>query len=93
MPFNVNNVDITVCANTVFGITSAVLSGLVSPNVLEDPEIAVGNVNKEFFSITIIKNGIANHRHSLCTNDFIVRMVTDSVDTGSDDASTFQILS
>ncbi|KAK3776404.1 hypothetical protein RRG08_023757 [Elysia crispata] len=41
MPFNVNNVDITVCANTVFGITSAVLSGLVSPNVLEDPEIAV----------------------------------------------------
>ncbi|RUS77973.1 hypothetical protein EGW08_014282 [Elysia chlorotica] len=40
MPFNVNNVDITVCANTVFGITSAVLSGLVSPKVLEDPEIA-----------------------------------------------------
>ena len=51
MPFNVNNVDITVCANTVFGITSAVLSGLVSPKVLDDPEIAVGI--GVFISITV----------------------------------------
>ncbi|GFS15835.1 hypothetical protein ElyMa_006780600 [Elysia marginata] len=40
MPFNVNNVDITVCANTVFGITSGVLSGLLPHSVLEDPKIA-----------------------------------------------------
>ncbi|GFN84641.1 hypothetical protein PoB_001114700 [Plakobranchus ocellatus] len=40
MPFQANNVDITVCANTVFGITSAVLSGMIPSNVLEDPEIA-----------------------------------------------------
>ncbi|XP_035824372.1 uncharacterized protein LOC101854700 [Aplysia californica] len=39
MPFQINNVDATVAANTVFGITSAVLNGLVSPKVLDDPVI------------------------------------------------------
>ena len=29
MPFNVNNVDLTVCANVIYGITSAVISHLI----------------------------------------------------------------
>ena len=41
MPFNVNNVDVTVSANAVSGLTSALLSGLVDKNILDDPEIAV----------------------------------------------------
>ncbi|VDI64192.1 Hypothetical predicted protein, partial [Mytilus galloprovincialis] len=36
-PGNVNNVDITVCANALFGITNAILSGLVTSEVLYDP--------------------------------------------------------
>ncbi|BFZ24725.1 hypothetical protein BsWGS_27764 [Bradybaena similaris] len=40
MPHNVNNVDVVVCANTVYGITASVLSGLVSPAVLQDADIA-----------------------------------------------------
>jgi hypothetical protein len=40
MPFCVNNVDVTVSANVIYGITRAVLGGLVSPLVLEDAEIA-----------------------------------------------------
>lgn len=43
MPFWVNNIDVTVAANTIFGITSAVLSGLVSTKILEDPLTAVGD--------------------------------------------------
>lgn len=31
MPFFVNNVDVTVAANTVNGLTSALLSGLFKP--------------------------------------------------------------
>ncbi|KAH9489151.1 hypothetical protein Btru_052326 [Bulinus truncatus] len=37
MPFQINNVDVTVAANTIYGITSSILSGLVSPDVLNDP--------------------------------------------------------
>ncbi|XP_055954817.1 uncharacterized protein LOC126827310 [Patella vulgata] len=36
MPFNVNNVDCTVAANTIFGITSAVLNGLLQVNIFSD---------------------------------------------------------
>jgi len=39
MPFEINNVDATVAANTIFGMTSAITSGLVSPTVLDDPDI------------------------------------------------------
>ena len=38
MPFNVNNVDVTVCANTVYGMTSAVLHGM-SRDLLDDPQV------------------------------------------------------
>ncbi|XP_076465682.1 uncharacterized protein LOC143297295 [Babylonia areolata] len=43
MPLQVNNVDITVAANAIYGITASVLSGLLPPSVLDphkDPEIA-----------------------------------------------------
>ncbi|CAI9741459.1 Hypothetical predicted protein [Octopus vulgaris] len=39
MPFNVNNVDCAVAANTIFGITSGVLSGLIPATILDDPDI------------------------------------------------------
>ncbi|KAK3104440.1 hypothetical protein FSP39_002073 [Pinctada imbricata] len=38
-PGNINNVDITVSANALFGITNAILTGLVTSEVLEDPEV------------------------------------------------------
>ncbi|CAG5118557.1 unnamed protein product, partial [Candidula unifasciata] len=39
MPFGINNIDVTVSANTVYSITSGVLTGLLSPETLEDPVI------------------------------------------------------
>ncbi|KAK7505581.1 hypothetical protein BaRGS_00003326 [Batillaria attramentaria] len=39
MPFQVNNVDVTVAANAVYGITASVLSGLLPPSVLQDPQL------------------------------------------------------
>ncbi|KAK3105355.1 hypothetical protein FSP39_023292 [Pinctada imbricata] len=44
-PSNVNNVDITVSANALFGITNSVLTGLVTTEVLDDPEIEQIYVN------------------------------------------------
>lgn len=41
MPFNTNNVDVTVAANAVFGITSSVLNGIVPSTVFDDSEIRV----------------------------------------------------
>ena len=41
MPFNINNIDVTVAANGVFGTTSAILNGLVDAKILDDPEIRV----------------------------------------------------
>ncbi|XP_048751558.2 uncharacterized protein LOC125663303 [Ostrea edulis] len=38
-PGDVNNVDVTVSANALYGITNSILSGLVTTEVLEDPEI------------------------------------------------------
>lgn len=40
-PGDVNNVDVTVSANALYGITNSILSGLVTTEVLEDPEIQV----------------------------------------------------
>lgn len=42
MPFNVNNVDVTVAANGIYGLTNGVLSGLLPSSVLEDLDIQVG---------------------------------------------------
>ena len=41
MPFNINNIDVTVAANSVFGTTSAILNGLVEADILDDPGIKV----------------------------------------------------
>ena len=41
MPLNVNNVDVTVAANGVFGTTSGILNGLLDASILDDPEIRV----------------------------------------------------
>ena len=41
MPFDVNNIDVTVAANGIFGTTSAILSGLVDAKILNDAEIRV----------------------------------------------------
>ena len=40
-PSHVNNVDATVSANALFGITNGILSGLLITEVLDDPEIQV----------------------------------------------------
>lgn len=40
-PSDVNNVDVTVSANALYGITNGILSGLATTEVLEDPEIQV----------------------------------------------------
>ena len=45
MPLQVNNVDVTVAANAVYGLTASVLTGLLPASVLDpakDPTIAVG---------------------------------------------------
>ena len=44
MPFQVNNIDCTVSANAVYGLTGAVLTGLLPESILDpaqEPEIAV----------------------------------------------------
>lgn len=41
MPFQINNVDVTVAANTIYGLTAAVLSNVLSITVLDDPIIKV----------------------------------------------------
>ena len=41
MPLNTNNIDVTVAANGVYGTTSAILNGLVEPDILDDQEIRV----------------------------------------------------
>ena len=39
MPFNVNNVDLTVCTNVIYGLTSAVLSNLQDPDSWFDDDV------------------------------------------------------
>ncbi|XP_067659236.1 uncharacterized protein [Haliotis asinina] len=39
MPFNVNNIDVTVCANFIFGVTNGIINGLFEPSLLDDPDI------------------------------------------------------
>ena len=44
MPFQANNIDVTVAANAVYGLTASVLTGLLPASVLDpakDPLIAV----------------------------------------------------
>lgn len=39
MPFNMNNVDVTVCSNVVYGITAAILADLSGPQEWFDPDV------------------------------------------------------
>ena len=39
MPFDINNIDVSVAANGVFGTTSAILNGLVDADILDDSDI------------------------------------------------------
>ncbi|XP_046380058.2 uncharacterized protein LOC124151576 [Haliotis rufescens] len=39
MPYNINNIDVTVCANFIFGVTNGIINGLFQPSLLDDPEI------------------------------------------------------
>ncbi|KAH3782420.1 hypothetical protein DPMN_160335 [Dreissena polymorpha] len=41
MPYNTNNVDVTVAANSVFGITTAILNDVVPATTLDDSDIRV----------------------------------------------------
>ncbi|KAK3583466.1 hypothetical protein CHS0354_025598 [Potamilus streckersoni] len=47
MPFNINNVDITVCANVIFGITAGVLS-----NVIDKPDLYIDEDVKKIYMNT-----------------------------------------
>ncbi|XP_012938109.1 uncharacterized protein LOC101859330 [Aplysia californica] len=60
MPFQVNNVDATVAANTVYGITSSVLSGLVSKQVLDDPGVEQIYLNTTSLITYALKNNMIN---------------------------------
>ncbi|KAK6985584.1 hypothetical protein BgiMline_015171 [Biomphalaria glabrata] len=55
MPFQLNNVDVTVAANTIYGITSSILSGLVSPDVLADPVLEQIYINTSSLIAFVIK--------------------------------------
>ncbi|XP_067658557.1 uncharacterized protein [Haliotis asinina] len=39
MPFNVNNVDITVSANFMYAVTAGIISGVLEPSLLDDADI------------------------------------------------------
>lgn len=41
MPFNANNVDLTVCTNAIYGITAAVLSNMSDPTSWFDAELQI----------------------------------------------------
>ncbi|KAK7104725.1 hypothetical protein V1264_019392 [Littorina saxatilis] len=57
MPFTMNNVDVTVAANTVYGLTSAVLSGVLPADILDDPLIRQVYVNTS----SMIAHQISHH--------------------------------
>lgn len=47
MPFTINNVDVTVSANVIFGITASLLSGVVDKDIF-DTELQVRLPNEVF---------------------------------------------
>lgn len=64
MPFNINNVDVTVAANAVFGTTAGVLNGLVDVEVLDDPEIQHVYLNTTNLIASMIRTNFSS-RHDL----------------------------
>ncbi|XP_059145509.1 uncharacterized protein LOC131932596 [Physella acuta] len=60
MPFQLNNVDVTVSANTIYGMTSSILSGLVSPDVLRDPELEQIYLNTSSLITFEVRNNLTD---------------------------------
>lgn len=62
MPFNVNNVDVTVAANGIYGLTNGVLSGLLPSSVLEDLDIQQIYLNTSALIAHEIKTNLTNRK-------------------------------
>ncbi|KAH3781365.1 hypothetical protein DPMN_159192 [Dreissena polymorpha] len=64
MPFNTNNVDVTVAANSVFGITTAILNDVVPATTLDDPDIRQIYLNTSNLIANMIATNFSS-RHDL----------------------------
>ncbi|KAL4221094.1 hypothetical protein ACF0H5_019355 [Mactra antiquata] len=64
MPFNTNNIDVTVAANGVFGTTSGILNGIVDAKVLDDPDIQQIYLNTTSLIADMIETNFSS-RHDL----------------------------
>ncbi|XP_071109277.1 uncharacterized protein [Haliotis cracherodii] len=62
MPFNINNVDVTVSANTIYGITSAILTGLLHPQILDDQDVQKIYLNTTSMLIHEINTNMTDRR-------------------------------
>ncbi|XP_076462140.1 uncharacterized protein LOC143294648 [Babylonia areolata] len=58
MPFQMNNVDVTVSANAIYGLTASVLSGSLQASVLTDPAIQQVYVNTSAMVASQINHGL-----------------------------------
>ncbi|WAR15160.1 hypothetical protein MAR_005265 [Mya arenaria] len=64
MPFNTNNVDVTVAANAVFGITTSILNGVIDSTVLDDTDIKQIYWNTSNLIASMIQTNFSS-RHDL----------------------------
>ena len=65
MPFNVNNVDVTVAANVIYGITVVALTNMTEhPTALIDADVEVCNSYKNFLEETVLTS---THNHNICS--------------------------
>ncbi|KAL8564292.1 hypothetical protein ACOMHN_050903 [Nucella lapillus] len=62
MPYQMNNVDVTVSANAIYGLTASVLSGLLPASLLEDPLIRQIYVNTTSMVASQISHRLYNRR-------------------------------
>ena len=71
MPFNVNNVDVTVAANVVYGITVVALTNMTEhPTALIDADVEVCNSYKPFVTRTNrLEETVltSTHNHNICS--------------------------
>ena len=64
MPFDINNIDVSVAANGVFGLTAAILNGLVNADILDDPDIRQIYLNSSTLIAYMIETNFSS-RHDL----------------------------
>ncbi|XP_061197949.1 uncharacterized protein LOC133206058 [Saccostrea echinata] len=62
MPFNINNVDITVAANAIYGLTNGILTGILPKSVIEDPDIQQIYLNTSALIAYEINTNLSNRR-------------------------------